>query len=122
MSRLAGYRDGLDATAAPGAGPAGSVEEQAAELALQAGGHLAPLAAPHDPGCRARGREGELEQWRLVFFDEGNTIVLGEPQSSPVPRHIYSQTQWRTLAAVHFLPSTRPRFSVSARLRHNHRR
>lgn len=67
MSRLADYRDGLDATAAPGAGPAGSVEQQAAELPLQAGSHLTPLAASHDPGWwgrgggwqRARGREGE---------------------------------------------------------------
>lgn len=62
MSRLADYRDGLDATAAPGAGPAGSVEQQAAELPLQAGSHLTPLAAPHDPGWWGEGREGELEQ------------------------------------------------------------
>lgn len=48
MSCLANYRDGLDATAASGAGPAGSVEQEAADLALQAGNHLAPLAAPHD--------------------------------------------------------------------------
>lgn len=43
------YRHGLDATAAPGAGPAGSVEQQAADLRLQAGRHLTPLTAPHDP-------------------------------------------------------------------------
>lgn len=48
MSCLANYRDGLDATTAPGAGPAGSVKQEAADLALQAGNHLAPLAAPHD--------------------------------------------------------------------------
>lgn len=49
MSCLADYRDGLDATAAPGAGPAGSVEQEAADLPLQAGSHLTPLAAAHDP-------------------------------------------------------------------------
>lgn len=49
MSCVADYRDGLDATAAPGAGPAGSVEQEAADLPLQAGSHLTPLAAAHDP-------------------------------------------------------------------------
>lgn len=46
--RLVNYRDRLDAPAAPGAGPARSVEQEAADLLLQAGSHLAPLAAPHD--------------------------------------------------------------------------
>lgn len=65
MSRPADYRDGLDATAAPGAGPAGSVEQQAAELPLQAGSHLAPLAAPHDSGWwgeRVIGRVRTIER------------------------------------------------------------
>lgn len=57
MSCLVNYRDGLDATAAPGAGPAGSVEQEAADLSLQAGRHLAPLTAPHDSGC-----EGEKKR------------------------------------------------------------
>lgn len=72
MSRLADYRDGLDATAAPGAGPAGSVEQQAAQLPLQAGSHLTPLAAPHDSGWRServRGRVRTMEtrQTRETF-------------------------------------------------------
>lgn len=61
MSCLVNYRDGLDATAAPGAGPAGSVEQEAADLALQAGSHLTPLTAPHDSrweGERQEGKEG----------------------------------------------------------------
>lgn len=49
MSRLVNYRDGLDATAAPGAGPAGSVEQEAADFPLQARSHLTPLTAPHNP-------------------------------------------------------------------------
>lgn len=49
MSRRTNYRDGLDATAAPGAGPAGSVEQEAADFPLQARSHLAPLTAPHNP-------------------------------------------------------------------------
>lgn len=50
LRRLLGQRrDGLDATAAPGAGPSRSVEQEAADLPLQAGTHLTPLAAPHDP-------------------------------------------------------------------------
>ena len=48
MSCLVNYRDGLDATAAPGASPSGSVEQEAADLPLQAGSHLTPLTAPHD--------------------------------------------------------------------------
>lgn len=64
MSRLADYRDGLDATAALGAGPAGSVEQQAAELPLQAGSHLTPLAAPHDSGWW--GREDERVRVRTM--------------------------------------------------------
>lgn len=49
LRRLLGQRrDGLDATTAPGAGPAGSVEQEAADLPLQAGSHLTPLTAPHD--------------------------------------------------------------------------
>lgn len=59
MSCLVNYRDGLDATAAPGAGPAGSVEQEAADLPLQAGSHLAPLTAPHDPRCEGDRREGK---------------------------------------------------------------
>lgn len=47
MPRRVDYRDGLDATAAPGAGPAGSVEQEAADLPLHAGSHLTPLTAPH---------------------------------------------------------------------------
>lgn len=47
--RRVDYRDGLDATAAPGAGPAGSVEQEAADFPLQARSHLTPLPAPHDP-------------------------------------------------------------------------
>lgn len=43
------YRDSLDATAAPGAGPARSVKQEAADLSFQAGSHLAPLTAAHDP-------------------------------------------------------------------------
>lgn len=44
------FRDSLDAAAALGAGPSGAVEQEAAELSLQAGDHLAPLSAPHDTG------------------------------------------------------------------------
>lgn len=61
MSCLVNYRDGLDATAAPGAGPPGSVEQEAADLALQAGSHLTPLTAPHDSrweGERQESKEG----------------------------------------------------------------
>lgn len=75
MSRLADYRDGLDATAAPGAGPAGSVEQQAAQLPLQAGSHLTPLAAPHDSGWwgeRARGRVRTME----THFRQGRGFVI----------------------------------------------
>lgn len=62
MSCLANYRDGLDATAAPGAGPAGSVEQEATDLALQAGTHLTPLTAPHDPRCQGeRQADGEVD-------------------------------------------------------------
>lgn len=50
MSGLLTYRDGLDATAAFGAGPSGSVEQEAAELTLQARSHLTPLTAANDPG------------------------------------------------------------------------
>lgn len=59
MSCLKDYRDGLDATAAPGAGPAGSVEQEAAELPLQTGRHLTPLTAPHNSGWEGdkKGRE-----------------------------------------------------------------
>lgn len=49
MSCRPNYRDGLDAPAAPGAGPAGSVEQEAADFPLQAGSHLTPLTAPHNP-------------------------------------------------------------------------
>lgn len=55
---LVNYRDGLDAPAAPGAGPAGSVEQVAADLPLQAGSHLAPLTAPHDSRWGSEGKEG----------------------------------------------------------------
>lgn len=41
-------RDGLDATTAPGAGPAGSVEQEAADLPLHAGSHLTPLTAANN--------------------------------------------------------------------------
>lgn len=58
MSCLVNYRDGLDATAAPGAGPAGSVEQEAADLPLQAGSHLTPLTAPHDPRWEDQRQEG----------------------------------------------------------------
>ena len=58
MSCLVNYRDGLDATAAPGAGPAGSVEEEAADLSLQARSHLTPLTAPHDPRWEDQWQEG----------------------------------------------------------------
>ena len=60
MSCLVNYRDRLDATTAPGAGPAGSVEQEAADLPLQAGSHLTPLTAPHDSrwvGERQKGKE-----------------------------------------------------------------
>lgn len=52
MLRCPNYRDGLDATAPPGAGPAGSVEQEAADFSLLARSHLTPLAAPHDPCWR----------------------------------------------------------------------
>lgn len=57
MPRHVDYRDGLDATAAPGAGPAGSVEQEAADLPLQAGSHLTPLTAPHYSRCGERERQ-----------------------------------------------------------------
>lgn len=60
MSRRRHYRDGLDAAAAPGAGPAGSVEQKAADLPLQAGRHLTPLAAPHDSSWGKNRPETEL--------------------------------------------------------------
>ncbi len=67
MSCLGNYRDGLDTTAAPGAGPAGSVEQEAADLPLQAGSHLTPLTAPHDSCCRGERQEsrgGKLDRFR----------------------------------------------------------
>lgn len=53
------YRDGLDATTAPGAGPAGSVEQEAADLPLKARSHLTPLAAPHNSGWEGNREEGK---------------------------------------------------------------
>lgn len=64
MLRRPNYRDGLDATAAPGAGPAGSVEQEAADFPLLARSHLTPLAAPHDPCWRVE-RERERQDGRL---------------------------------------------------------
>lgn len=63
MSCRTNYRDGLDATAAPGAGPAGSVEQEAADFPLQARSHLTPLTAPHDPcwGEEREQRDGRLD-------------------------------------------------------------
>lgn len=57
MSRRRNYRDGLDATTAPSAGPARSVEQEAADLPLHAGSHLTPLTAPHD--SRWEGKKGK---------------------------------------------------------------
>lgn len=54
MSRLVNYRDGLDATTAPGAGPAGSVEQEAADLPLHAGSHLTPLTAANNSRWEAK--------------------------------------------------------------------
>lgn len=59
MSRRANYRDSLDATTSPGAGPAGSVEQEAADLPLQAGSHLTPLTAPHDSRWEGERQEGK---------------------------------------------------------------
>lgn len=59
MSCLVNYRDGLDATAAPGAGPARSVEQEAADLPLQAGSHLTPLTATHDSCWEGKRQEGK---------------------------------------------------------------
>jgi len=59
MSRRVNYRDGLDATTAPGAGPAGSVEQRAAHLPLQTGSHLTPLTAPHDSRWEGERQEGK---------------------------------------------------------------
>lgn len=65
MLCLVNYRDGLDATTAPGAGPAGSVEQEAADLPLQAGSHLTPLTAPHNSRWedeRQEDKEAHLER------------------------------------------------------------
>lgn len=62
MSCLRNYRDGLDATTAPGAGPAGSVEQEAADFPFQAGSHLTPLTAPHDSCCEGKRQEGKLDR------------------------------------------------------------
>lgn len=62
MSCLVNYRDGLDATAALGAGPAGSVEQEAADLPLQAGSHLTPLTAPHDSCWEGKRQDGKLDR------------------------------------------------------------
>lgn len=64
MSCPVNYRHGLDATTAPGAGPAGSVEQEAADLPLQAGSHLAPLAASHDPRWEGERQEGARRRIR----------------------------------------------------------
>lgn len=58
-SFLVTYRNGLDATAASGAGPSGSVEQEAADLPLQARTHLTPLTAPHDSRWGGQKEAGE---------------------------------------------------------------
>lgn len=70
MSRLVNYRDSLDATAALGAGPAGSVEQEAADLPVQAGSHLTPLAAPHNSRCDGESRELENLEMQLKSVRE----------------------------------------------------
>lgn len=67
MSCLVNYRDGLDATTALGAGPAGSVEQEAADLPLQAGSHLTPLTTPHDSRWEGERQEGKLD--RVTHLD-----------------------------------------------------
>lgn len=59
MSCTTYYRDGLDATTAPGAGPARSVEQEAADLPLQARSHLTPLTAPHNSRWEGKREEGK---------------------------------------------------------------
>lgn len=62
MSCPVNYRNGLDATSASGAGPAGSVEQEAADLPLQAWSHLTPLTAPHDACWEVGETRGRIRQ------------------------------------------------------------
>lgn len=65
MSCHLDYRDSLDAATALGAGPAGSVEQEAADLPLQTGNHLTPLTAPHDSRWEGERQEGNLNVTHL---------------------------------------------------------
>lgn len=73
------HRDGLYTPPALGAGPAGAVEEEPANLTLGAGSHLTPLPALHDAGCGQRGRtfrDGCRGQptWGPTDRDRGETV------------------------------------------------